>query len=433
MTRDEPHATTPAAQHEPPAAWRRYALALGAMTVAALVALAGLQLVVDPLAVHGTGLERFAPWRSLHFRGAKGEALARGGYEAIILGTSRAMAGFDPQHPAWQGRRVYDASLDGTNLWELERQWRVADTWNDPDVLLIETSLLAFGAARTGSADFADSRLPTGSVRVDTRLGWLFGTRVLALAAQVVRQSATGSLPRRSVRPDGHREYRESPESNRALFEGLLVSNFLVSTETYNGFTYAPDRVAALERIVMGARAQGIRVILVIPPVHAVQFEVLERMGCGDDLVRLRADLVDLVHRANADTAGPAVRVWDFMGWTGAVAEPISGDDEPPMAGFYESSHFTADLGGVVLDRVLGGPDRCDAACAQFGVDLAEVDLGAHAARLVDGRRAWLDAHPAEVEWLDALEARTETERARRLRQAQAATPASTGGPGGPL
>jgi len=421
--------TPRAAQQDPPAAWRRYAAALAALVVAALVGLAGLQLVVDPLGVHGTGLDRFDPWRSLHFRGAKGEALARGGFDGLILGTSRSMAGFDPAHPAWGDRRVYDASLDGTNLWELEHQWQVAAAHNDLDLVLVEVSLLEFGAARTGSADFADSRLPTGAVRVDTRLSWVFGSRVLALAVDVVRRSASGTLPRKTVRADGHRDYRESPQSNEALFEGLLVRNFFVNPGTYNGFTFSEDRVAALERIVTSARAGGATVVLAIPPVHAVQFEVLERMGLGADLVRLRRELVDLVTGLGAD--GPPVQVWDFMGWTGDLAEPIAGEGEPPMTYFYESSHFTAALGGRVLDRVLD-PSRCDAACATFGVDLTAVDLDAHAARLARERAAWIDAHPDVVDWLDELEAQTADDRERRLREARAVVPAAGGAPGAP-
>ena len=430
MTTPEPE-RPPTLATEAPTAWRRYALVLGVLVLTALAGLAGLQLVVDPLGVHGTGIERFAPWRSLHFRGAKGEALARGGYDAVILGTSRAMAGFDPAHPAWGDRRVYDASLDGTNLWELEHVWRVAAEHNTPDRLLVETSLLVFGESRRGSADFGDSRLPTGEVRVDTRLSWLFGTRVLALATSVVRGAATGALPRKSVRPDGHREYRESPQSNRALFEGLLVQNFFVNTGTYNGFTFGSDRIDALERIVVDARDRGVRVDLVIPPVHVVQLDVLERMGLGRDLIRLRTELVTLVERVNRTGDGPDVRAWDFTGASGDLAEPIADEGASAMRYYYESSHFTAQLGGRVLDRVYDTP-ACDADCRGFGVDLATVDLPAHSARLSDDLASWRAANPDEVAWLDELEARTEVTRTRRLREVRAASGAGGGAPGVP-
>jgi hypothetical protein len=161
---------------------------------------------------------------------------------------------------------------------------------------------------------------------------------------------------------------------------------------------------------------------VIIPPVHAIQLEVMRGMDLFDDFERMKRELAAIAAEANAaPAAGRAVEVWDFTGYAGPLAEPVPAADEPDRAmhWFFESSHCTPALGHLVIQTIRTGQPALDG----FGARLHPDTIDAHLERLRADREGWAAEYPHEVRWTIDLLDRTRPERIRRLQRVEAAPP----------
>jgi hypothetical protein len=103
--------------------YRRFVTGLAAFVAVPPFLLAALVVTVDPYYVFGSpdlpGINAVRPLYEPHIPVAKPYQIRRINPDAVILGSSRAEVGLDPQHPGWAGRLVFNFGLPSATSYEV--------------------------------------------------------------------------------------------------------------------------------------------------------------------------------------------------------------------------------------------------------------------------------------------------------------------------
>jgi len=376
---------------------RRYLTVMAGGLALAGLSLSAVNLTVDPYAVfpsiHRKDLD---PFRRNESRTAKASRLAAGGWDGLILGSSRAVVAFDPGSPHWGERVVFNGGLKGTNLFEVRRVYDHARRHNRLRRVLLTVDLHAMGAERGTSADFDDSLFRTDLDPVDYRLRHLLGWSPTKEARDVWRESRAGGEPGSRVEIDGFRRFAGGIPRTFDRFVRVLRRDFFVNPETFRDFTYDPTRLDEVRAVLRGCREDGTAVTVLVPPVHPLMLEGIRLMGLEGAFERMKRDLV----AAAAEDGPEGTEVFDATGYGGDLAEPVPLEGEAEFRWFLDASHANAAFGERVLARVLGK------AAADPAVPVARLDAGnleAHFAAFREEGAAWRAAHFDLVARLEAV------------------------------
>jgi len=382
--------------------FRLFLRAFGVFTLAGLAALAGLNVLIDPLGAYpALSLKPLAKYRGhLTSRTAKAEMIARGDCEVLLLGSSRVLVGLPVNHPAYGTDRVFNLGLNETTLTETAAVLDFALQRNRIKRVLLGADFLLFSDVRGNSPGFENSRFNPDLNFLEYHFKNLLGSQITESSWSLLRQWLRGKPPA----PGEHGFLPKSVprgQSQRDLF-AARIRGFLTDPETYGGFHYSQQRLDVFRRMVRRCREEKIELAVFIPPVHALQMETVRAAGLWPTFERWKGDLSRIL--AEEGAAG-SVPLWDFTGFTGDVAEPVppAVDTVTRMKWYLESSHFTPALGERVVARVLQDGDSVNDLA--FGVRLAADNMEEHLTRLRADRAAYAASHPDEIRWLEQLAA----------------------------
>jgi hypothetical protein len=318
--------------------------------------------VVRGINAEKTGVDR-------HARIAKAYAVRDFAPQAVILGSSRAESAFDPAHPYFAGLKTYNLAFQGASVYEQYRYLQHATATGQLRSALVVIDLFQFlGGAQWVSEDFDEGRL---ALDVD-------GSPVSYPWRDVARLSLTGSAFRDSFRSlrhqrrkpsiyraDGYRDDSDDvpqmlkrPEGQRWEFvrseRGFLQLYPMPRAPMKSSSTVLHTAYEDLERMLRWGRANGVDIVLVIPPVHARHLEVIWRLGMWPELEVWKRRLVGIVADA-AENQGCGL--WDFSGYSMITTEALPQPGQV-MRWWRESSHASSAAGNAVLDMIMEGRGR---------------------------------------------------------------------------
>ncbi len=296
--------------------------------------------------------------------------------DAVILGDSRVLRGFDPRHPALAAQgRCYNLGVSAGSIYEATRMFELCRTAHPPKLVVwsLAPELVEGDRRERTSFDFDLSRLNPRLNPVMYHAHNLWGRDVLRASCDVLKRAVRrqpthmieGFEPGNRVECDPHGLFRRwlpaAPQSPSA--ENPRAEQ---SRATLN-------RIAqCLEQ----SQQDGMRLIVLFPPVHAAYLEGLSQTGQWDAYEHGKRQIVDLAARCSRDATGkPGITVWDFSAFHGLPAEPppTPGSREP-MAWYLDPLHFRETLGHIVLDRIFDRTSHYP----DFGVVLTPENLDAH-------------------------------------------------------
>ena len=342
--------------------------------------------VVDPYAMHRTtniaGFNIHKPAIHHRVRMAKAYDVRRVKPRTIILGSSRSHVGIRPSHPAWpaDGWPVYNLAFDGATTKEMEAYLRHAhamqplrrvllglDTYHlttdagstrpdfDDQLLLQDDS--AWSRARVALADLkllisydtlAES-ITTVRVQTHGLANW-FAADGQRLGEIFFRQRHE---PYQALGPRAYFDQIDKDEIRYKLewrIPQKLARNGKQSPNTQ------PDRITSLghiQRIVEFCRAHDIELIVYITPSHAHQQEIAAATGEWPTIESGKRALVKLLAEdASRIPQRSPFQLYDFSGYSSITTEDLPVDSRTEMRYYWESSHFKAEAGDLVLSRV---------------------------------------------------------------------------------
>lgn len=393
-------------------------------TVGLISSLATLNLLVDPFDIYGLVRQPGINDRKsiAQLRLTKTERLLTLKPPRIILGSSRALLGLNPDNPALQDRLTYNAALEATSIREMRRMAEHALVGSQGQLksLLVGLDFFTFNARVPTHPTFQEARLyrPERS-SLNNRLAYL-GTRLKDLLSfdQTVAslQVLTHSLlrqPQQEVLQGSGWLAMPSDFSQRVLATGGFRLPFLRETNSflnggYKDFDYrdAKGQVDALEeyrQLLELAYRNQLETQLFISPMHTWLCEGLDAIGLWPRFQQWKTALVQI----NVETAKRYGRspypLRDFSCYNPYTNEPVPalGDTKTPMRWYWDASHYQAALGDRLL-RILS-TSQTEPTKPEFGVSLTPDNLQQHLQRQTQSQRAYRQAHLADFQVISGI------------------------------
>jgi hypothetical protein len=382
---------------------RLFLAVLVALPTLLVLGAGAFSLVVDPFGVYRVwpardGFNANKPRQKGHEKIVRAADLARLHPDALILGTSRAQIGLDPESPAWAGvaaRPANSAFSDGST-WEALRYLQHAHALSPVKTVVFGADFLSFVGEGKHTPDFTETRLSVSAKGQPHRF-WAFDDVPSALLSFDAVRISRSTVLEQSAPSYFFDTGRRRPDTMAARIEeqGGARGAFVWSERDYAD-SYAcvnPQRLDAhladFDALVSWCHEHQVRLIVFCSPSHARSLALLDAAGLWPELERYK--------RALAQREGP-FELWDFSG-----ADPRTTGEEVPAAGdttsrtqwYWESSHYRKELGDLALARMLGSP--VDARFEGWGERVTRDSAPAWLTRIATELAAWKSAHAPDV------------------------------------
>lgn len=380
-----------------------------------LAAVIALNVVVDPYGI--LAMPRIAGLTANKLAGAERPLLTKPYLidlvrpATVVLGSSTVDVGFNPESLAWPGsnRPVFNLGMDGINPAGQYLFLRHALASNHPGLILIGVNFedsLIYRPQHLSAATMAhykfDQRLrvrENGTPNSEYNGARLEDLAFATLSVDAVRDSIwtlfhqdDGSLNQQSEygfnnagrfnymsRNDGH--YAMVMDKNRMKAKQLLFWRLSPQFDTKS--------TADMIRL---AQSSGAKVIVFIEPRYVDLLEIRRQTDINRHVMAWRSELVDVVEHASMD--GEAVKLWDFSLYSRFTNEtlPPPRDTTSVMQWNWESVHFRAGLGDLMIQRMLTGDGPED-----FGTLVTKATLDQDSLEFDRRQRAWVEQHQGDV------------------------------------
>lgn len=299
-----------------------------------------------------------------------------------LLGSSRVVWGFGPHLPKWWGRNACNGALGGTSVAEVKQAARYVLEETDTERLLLFLDFHMFKEARGTNGDFRQSRMNEDRSTVSYYLWSLTSWDAFSHAARIMQWRLPGVEGARPMLPPLPANQRE-------------VTALLASPRLLRDFRFEPTAMDDLGWILDAAAAKGVKVLIIIPPLHALGLECLHEAGVWEENKAWKDELVSVVSARPASV----LQVWDFATYHRYASLPQPTRRGQPRNRFWiDVQHQSSKLGTALLTRIHRSWTGT-AVDDGFGVLLSPEMLPAHHARLDADRAAWIRANPDQIAW----------------------------------
>lgn len=379
---------------------RRYVSWVLGVVALGLIAVAAVSAYADPYRIFAAacGSQDSAPRAALdrHVRLWKAHAVHGGCYAAVVLGSSRAEFGIDPEHAALRAAGPsFNLALPSATLVESAAYFEHALTAGTLRRAVLAVDFLMFDPREAPEADFDPARLLREDATTWTR--WQArAERARALisidtlmASRLTLATREPALIAYPYRANGQRDASRQPDNLRAAGGvraafARIARGYAAQVQGYDAGTWLDAHAApwtAYRRMLALAHAHGVDLRVMISPAHASECQVFDTVLGPAALRAWKRSLVALHAELAREHATTAMPLWDFSCANAATIEavPPLGDVERLMAGYWDLSHYRAELGTRALDELF------DMVPATWGVrlqaDTLEATLTEQAAR----------------------------------------------------
>lgn len=353
-----------------------------------ITGIAFVNLVVDPLAFFNT--PRIAQFNAVKTEGNnkvrlfKAQDLLRERPTSVIFGSSRVMAGFDPQDikNVTQGT-AYNAGIVAANFAEIYEYFLHA-LYCQPklETVIIGLDAFCFNAYEKVKDDMPKFLHGSRSMWKE-RLDALFSYSALEASWSTVKLNYSGAAAQGFLRSGFFNpRYAGDIEANPLIKDGEVAFVRKLHHEgMYKQFRIDYESLDKFQDLVRICKEKCIKLKVFINPVQAVYWEGLYQHGYWEILAELKRNLAVIYP------------VWDFSGFN-LVTVQCRAPGENVL--YYETSHFQPILGKVILDILF----EQNESPIQFGRLLSAENIEECLRLDREEREFWAVAHPQLVEQL---------------------------------
>lgn len=341
----------------------------------------------------------------------------------LILGTSRAGNGLNPQHPALASATTFNYGLPGSRIGTTARLFDDAASSLSIDTAILTLDFFAFNAVPS-AVDSRDAALfplliddgdklspaqwfETNFAQELGHLLTLEGVRRSVSTIRSQQRALSGVTSTFTLYRNGH--WQQTLPANRSQLEQIRQTERLYMASSWFP---APSRQFAFDyegRSVWEEYAELIRSlqqetnssILLISPLHARFQSALNLVGLQERFEAWKRELVRVNSSVAAELGKPPLALWDFADFSELNQEAIPPQtaSDQRMQYFLDGQHYTAVLGNIVLDRIFA---RENELAGNFGRLLSTDNIDDHLLLLRERQQAYASSHPADMEDLQA-------------------------------
>lgn len=342
----------------------RYLRWLSVALGSALLGCILINLWVDPWRVTPTPLssESLEPYRDISSQirtGKCGLVRSAPSIGVALIGSSRVANGLDPLDPRWARDDVYNLACPAGFIYESDAMFRYLVGHHQPELVIIgiDPGDLSSDFDSRVVGDYAASPLGPDRLALDRQIRYFTGVSTLEASIQTLHRRSADRLPQYDTR--GLRRRRPPLPFSQLEFlaralEGEKMFDFPEAGRLDGALL--PEKAALLAGIITTCRERDIRLILFIHPEHAL----VHARADSPPLLPYEAErreITQLVSALNeAASVDERVELWDFGDFHPINCDPLPAGDDDTMKYWADFNHFTLEIGGVMLARMLGWP-----------------------------------------------------------------------------
>lgn len=369
-----------------------------------------LNWLIDPYAVFSglriAGFNADKPAIAPNERIYKTLGLAEEKPEIIFLGTSRTDIGLDPKHPAFSGNKVLNLGISSQPYRESRLLLEKVMASGNLRTVVIGTDFFAANTYLKPPANFTDDDYSA------------YRKLQLLTAVSTIKDSIKTALGRdigagNRWEADGRRIYNDMAKTlggNREFFS-RNVKSYTQATylpEPQCDFSFGGTNKEPLENIrliIAAAYRDGLDLRLFISPSHAWQWETIAAAGLWQQWEEWKRRLVRINETEAANAGKPPFPIWDLTGYSSITTEAIPplNDVSIFMKNYYDASHYTPEVGNLVLDKIFDFHEPSRQVPKDFGVRIASDNIESHFARIRHEREIYLASHPADIKEIESI------------------------------
>jgi len=304
-------------------------------------------------------------------RKGKTTALRQCNYDTIVVGTSRAETAIGASHPVLRDAAYYNAALRAGTMYEMRRMAEYAAQQHDLEVVLVSLDYESFNDAIPFAEDFPESPLAERAT-VSSYARYLFSLQTFWQSVATFRWNIRDKTPDCEDRGEHRRTY--ALEAARRTFDYILR---VYATGHYGEYVPGDRQIQHLADLLRELADADVEVYAFISPVHVVQNELMAEMGLIDDYYEWKRNLVRVFSEVNRDLPQQQhAALWDFSGYSEITTEKVpSPDGEKYMRWYTDPSHFTKDVGNLMIDRMFRLQPENVLIAEPFGVQLTSANV----------------------------------------------------------
>ena len=380
-----------------PVEWRSYVAVFCGVSALVVGAITTLNYRVDPYLIHQWNtpkIQQLRPEREQLSPWGKTYAVAMFRPSVLYAGNSRTELGLPVDTELFAGRNVFNGALSGASLADAISMVRHASEVGRLDTVVWGIDAPSF-SVEPGNTDFVDELVASDRFYLWRRE---FINIKRALAMDMTKDSVSllrgsfGQLCRSNLAFHGQRD--ETCMRGRLAGHGGTAGAIVPRTREYlRGSGPQPQALRAMGSSVARLCSAGTRVRLYINPTHAMTADAMYWAGKWQAMEAWQADLTNIGERYRQ--SGCDVRIHDFSGFNSITSETIPQvSGIPEMAYYWETSHYRATVGRLILARIFG---KADGVPDDFGTELRPAMLSDYQAEQRTKRSQYHMKHPEET------------------------------------
>lgn len=399
--------------------------------------------IVDPYGIYNwvsiSGINYPKPMIEKNEKLAKAMLVSKVKPEAIILGSSRAEFGIDPNYSNWEVSPVFNLALAGVDTYLMNRYLQHAQALHPLKKVVIGLDFFTFNVRRPRAKDFQEENLAVGTSgklnlsfrkkiflkslftlsTTTSSFKTIFGAfsysgqlidsmtglrkfsykgqvidlkdRTRTLAAQKKKAGGKYSPEKTGIHPRKKFIRNENLYIKYVYFSGPEHEYLLSDSKTHS------SSLGDLQKIVQFCRQKHIALYLFISPPHARQMEVIRSIGLWPLFEQWKRELVKIAEEGSVGQEG-WIPLWDFSGYNSVTSEDVP--EAGVMTGYLDSSHYQPGIGDIILDKVLH--DKQDSAI-NFGHKLTSTTIEDALALIRKEQKDYHETHPQDVQEVEGL------------------------------
>jgi hypothetical protein len=340
-----------------------------------------VNFLIDPFTIHLTPLiQKFNQVKTeldKHDRLYKAIEIGRKKPEAILFGSSRVMAGIDPNDLTdLTGLKAYNGGFKGASFEEIYHYFEHA-LYEQPHLksVVIGLDFFAFGKHAKTQPDFSLNRLKTNPVTWKDFTASLFSYQSLKTSLLTYKKNLLNS-PLPPILPHGlsNPELSSTIQGNQILEKGEIAYINLVLSHDYHHYQLDEEKIALFKKIVNQCQKKGIDLKIFFCPCKAMYWEGIYRKQLWPLFEELKRHL---------STIYP---IWDFSGFNCVTTQSIENKDYPF---YFECSHFRPYLGKILLEKMFNRSSFC----SDFGSLLTPETVEHTFTQMREQAEQWISQH----------------------------------------
>ena len=366
---------------------KRYLQAMALSVAVPMTVVLLVNLIVDPFRVYRLTrmVESNSQTGNLYTTAAENFRHARP--RVVMVGSSRVVDGIRDQSVS-QNELPFKVAVRGTSWTEQKQVLRyLMEDEHHPDKVIFGLDLDTV-LRKSRPSDFHQSRFSQSYKPLDYHACNLLSMHAFKKSASTLFRGSGGSSD-----SDQIEQMVQRHGSNR-VFEKQLQRRIEMHSPA-KAIDKIESAIIELDQIVVAAREKSIDFQVVMLPIHALSLEKLYRTGYGDSVEYLKREVSRVVAKHH-------VSFWDFTGYTSVTTEsvPSDVDSKETMRWFYDSDHFTPELGERVLNAIVA--QQLPEQPHELGVLVTQENIDSHLRQIQELRRAYLATSPWGLQMIES-------------------------------